>query len=272
MTAPVPGTLPLSLRLRSNLLRAPWFFLATGFFGFLSLVASCFETDGKLQHRIAQQWARVSVRIAGARMEVIGRENLRSWAIYASNHASYMDTPVIFANLPFQFRILAKQSLWKWPFIGWHLNRSGQIPVPVDDAGAGSTISGLSRALRALRGGMPLFIFPEGGRTETGELQPFMNGPAFLAIRAQAPLIPMALVGTYELLPTHASHFRPGPVRLVIGAPIDPSGCNVRQTDQLTARLREEISSLAKTYALPEPAAPNALPEARAGKIGNANL
>ena len=49
-------------------------------------------------------------------------------AVYASNHLSYMDTPVLFARLPFQFRILAKQSLWKIPFVGWYLNRSGQVP------------------------------------------------------------------------------------------------------------------------------------------------
>lgn len=244
MSAPALQPLSAVERLQSNAGRAPCFFLATAFFGLLSLGASCWEKDGKLQHRIARQWARVSLPIAGARVEVIGREHLRPWAIYVSNHASYMDTPVIFANLPFQFRILAKQSLWKWPFIGWHLNRSGHIPVSVDNEGSGRSVSGLSRALRVLREGMPLFIFPEGGRTEDGELQPFMNGPAFLAIRAQAPLIPMALIGTRELLPMHSGHFRPGAVRLVIGEPIETTGYTVRQTELLTARLQSEISRL----------------------------
>jgi 1-acyl-sn-glycerol-3-phosphate acyltransferase len=255
MTSPASNPLPLPDRLRSNILRAPWFFLATGFFGFLSLVVSCGEKDGKLQHRIARRWAQVGLRIAGARVQVIGSEHLRPWAIYVSNHASYMDTPVIFGTLPFQFRILAKQSLWKWPFIGWHLNRSGQIPVPVSEEGNGTTVAGLSKALRALRAGMPLFIFPEGGRTEDGKLQPFMNGPAFLAIRAQAPVVPMALIGTYELLPIHTAHFRPGPVRLAIGEPIETSGYTVRQTDQLTARIREEISRLSREFAFSPPEA-----------------
>ena len=229
---------PLSVRLQSNVLRAPWVFLFTGFFGSLSLLASCFEKDGRLQHRIARQWARALVYFAGAPVEVIGREHLLPKAIYAANHASFMDTPVIFSSLPFQFRILAKESLWKWPFIGWHLNRSGQIPV--DEEGT----SGLNRALRALRSGMPLFIFPEGGRTPDGELQAFLRGPAFLAVRAQVPLIPIALVGTYELLPIHAGHFRPARIRVVIGEPIDPKGYTLRQTDVLTARLRDAISRL----------------------------
>lgn len=270
MTPAASERLPLSVRLNSNVLRAPGFFLATGLFGFLSLAASCWERDGKLQHRIARQWARLSLRIAGAKIEVIGREHLVPRAIYVSNHASYMDTPVIFGNLPFQFRILAKQSLWKWPFIGWHLNRSGQIPVPVGDEGSGSTVGGLSRALHALRDGMPLFIFPEGGRTEDGQLQSFMKGPAFLAIRAHAPVVPIALIGTYQLLPIHTAHFRPGPVRLVIGEAIETSGYTVRQTDQLTAKLREEILRLISEFTAQPQCPGKASPEATAA--GRPNL
>ena len=234
--------LPLPVRLKSNLLRAPWFFLSTGFFGSLSLLASCFEKDGRLQHRIARRWARISLFLAGAPVEVIGGEQLGPLGIYASNHTSFMDTPVLFSSLPFQFRILAKRSLWKWPFIGWHLNRSGQIPV--DEEGT----SGFNRALRALRSGMPLFIFPEGGRTEDGQLQPFLKGPAFLAIRAHVPLIPMALIGTYELLPIHSGHFRPRPVRLVVGKAIDTTAYGLRQADLLTARLHEEIARLYREH------------------------
>jgi 1-acyl-sn-glycerol-3-phosphate acyltransferase len=246
MTAAEATPPPLSVRLRSNVLRAPWFFLSTGFFGSLSLLASCFESDGRLQHKIARIWARVSLVIAGAPVTVIGAEHLPPVAIYAANHASFMDIPVIFSSLPFPFRILAKQSLWKWPFIGWHLNRSGQIPVEEDAAGS---IAGLNRALKALRSGQPLFIFPEGGRTKDGLMQPFMNGPAFLSIRAHAPLVPMALIGTRELLPIHGGHFRPGPVKLVIGEPIDPAQYTIRQVSVLTSRLYEEISRLCGQHA-----------------------
>jgi 1-acyl-sn-glycerol-3-phosphate acyltransferase len=247
------ASLPLSLRLQSNLVRAPLVFLFTGIFGSLSLLASCFEKDGRLQHRIARQWARSLLFFAGAPVEVVGREHLLPLAIYAANHASFMDTPLVFSSLPFQFRILAKESLWKWPFIGWHLNRSGQIPV--DEEGT----SGLNRALRALRSGMPLFIFPEGGRTPDGELQAFLKGPAFLAIRAHVPLVPLALIGTRELLPIHGAHFRPSPVRLVIGEPIDPAGYTLRQTDQLTAKLRDAISRLYQEHA---PGAESPVPSA----------
>lgn len=215
----------------------------------MSLAASYVEKDGRWQHAIARQWARTSLWAAGAPVTVIGRENLLPLAIYTSNHTSFMDTPVVFSSLPFQFRILAKQSLWKWPFIGWHLNRSGQIPVD-EESGSGS-IAGLNRAIRALKSGMPLFIFPEGGRTEDGEVQSFMKGPAYISIRARVPLVPMALVGTYELLPIHTHHFRPRPVKLIIGKPIDPLGYTIRQVDELTNRLRTEILQLYETHAAP---------------------
>ena len=263
-----PAQPPLSLtgRLSSNLARCPLFFLFTGFFGCMSLAASCVEKDGRWQHTIARQWARSSLWAAGAPVTVIGRENLLPLAIYTSNHTSFMDTPVVFSSLPFQFRILAKQSLWKWPFIGWHLHRSGQIPVD-EESGSGS-IAGLNRAIRALKSGMPLFIFPEGGRTEDGKVRPFMNGPAYISIRARVPLVPMALVGTYELLPIHTHHFRPRPVQLIIGKAIDPSKYTIRQVDELTSTLRTEILQLYERHAAPgDLAAELALEEAAMNSV-----
>jgi 1-acyl-sn-glycerol-3-phosphate acyltransferase len=229
-------------RLTSNVIRSPLFFLFTAGFGCVSLAASCLEEDGRMQHTIARGWARASLWSAGASVTVIGRENLLPLAVYTSNHTSFMDTPLVFSSLPFQFRILAKQSLWKWPFIGWHLNRSGQIPVD-EETGSGA-VAGLNRAIRALKAGMPLFIFPEGGRTEDGGVQAFMKGPAYIAIRARVPLVPIALIGTFELLPIHSHHFTPRPVKLVIGQPIDSSGYSIRQVDELTDRLRTEIVQL----------------------------
>ena len=131
-------------------------------------------------------------------------------AVYASNHLSYMDTPVLFAWLPFQFRILAKQSLWKTPFIGWYLNRSGQVPV--DTKSPRSLIASLNRGVTTLKHGLPLVLFPEGGRAATGQLQTMMSGCAYMAIKAQVPLVPLTLIGTYELLPIHVYALNPRPL------------------------------------------------------------
>ena len=239
-----PDPLPRLYRWRTNIFQAPLFFLYTAVCGSLSLFVSLFEKSGRIQHRIAKVWARGCIKISGSRLRVHNPENLRKHpvAVYAANHTSYMDTPVIFSTLPFQFRILAKKELWTMPFIGWHLNRSGQIPV--DTVSANSTVSSLGAAVRALRAGMPLFVFPEGARTPDGTTQPFLAGAAFLAIRAQVPLVPIALSGVYDLLPIHTRHFYPGEITLRVGEPIETTGMNLRQVEALNNRLRETIEQM----------------------------
>jgi 1-acyl-sn-glycerol-3-phosphate acyltransferase len=248
---PRPNPLPWSERIVSFCFRAPLFFLATGFFGSLSLISSLWDKSGRMQHRIAQLWGRVITSISGAKVTVLNGERLDGRvAVYAANHLSYTDTPVLFGILPFQFRIVARHDLFTLPFIGWHLTRSGQIPVNVSNPRA--SISSLGGAVKTLRSGMPLFIFPEGGRSETGYLQEFLNGPAFMAIRAGVPIMPMALIGTYELLPIHTAEFHPVPVTLVVGEPIETAGYSMHQIDELTEHLRTTISRMYYAHSYPK--------------------
>jgi 1-acyl-sn-glycerol-3-phosphate acyltransferase len=239
-----PHPLPRLYRWRTNLLQTPLVFLATAFFGTIALTVSLFDKTGRLQHRIARAWARACVFASGSRLIVRGAENLSKHpvAVFAANHTSYMDTPVVFASMPVQFRILAKKELWTMPFIGWYLNRSGQIPINTENPRA--TLSSLSVGVKALRAGMPLFVFPEGARTPDGELQAFLSGAAYLAIRAQVPLIPVALNGVYDLLPIHTHHFYPGDLTLTVGEPIETTGLTPRDTENLTQRLRTTIHAL----------------------------
>jgi 1-acyl-sn-glycerol-3-phosphate acyltransferase len=222
----------------------PLFGVVTAIFGSMALLLSLVDRKGNTQHRIARVWARSCVRVSGSKLTVIGAEKLpkNPIAVYASNHTSYMDIPVIFSSLPFQFRILAKKELWSMPFIGWYLNRSGQIPI--DTHSSHSSHSSLSAGARALRSGTPLVVFPEGSRTPDGKLQAFLPGAAFLAIRAQVPVVPMALSGVYELLPIHTHHYYPGELTLRIGEPIETAGMSLRQTEELTAQLRTAIEKL----------------------------
>lgn len=254
--APRPNPLPWTEQLVSHGLRAPIFFLTTGFFGSMALIASLFDKAGKYQHAIAQRWGRAVVRISGARLTVLHGERLDGRpAVYAANHLSYSDTPVIFGALPFQFRIVARHELFKLPFIGWYLRRSGQLAVNVTNPRA--SIASMGAAVKTLRAGMPLFIFPEGGRTESGHIEAFLNGPAYMAIRAQVPIVPMALIGTYELLPIHTLTFHPVPVTLVVGEPIDTKDYSMKQIDELTTRLSETIAQLYYQHSyLEQPANP----------------
>jgi 1-acyl-sn-glycerol-3-phosphate acyltransferase len=239
-----PNPVPWFYCWRTNLIQTPALSVVTVICGSLALLVSLVEKSGRTQHRIAQVWARLCVWLSGSRVTVRGAENLglHPVAVYASNHTSYMDTPVVFASLPFQFRILAKKELWPIAFIGWYLNRSGQIPI--DTRNTHATLSSLGVGVRTLRAGMPLFVFPEGGRTQSGALQPFLSGAAYLAIRAQVPLVPIALHGVYDLLPIHTHHFFPCELTLSVGEPLMTKGLTVRQTDELTARLRAAIAAM----------------------------
>ena len=236
---PPPGP---ALRWLTWLLFDPLIVLCTTLFGCASLLTSLWDHSGRRQHAIARLWARTLLRITFSPVTTLGADHLPAGpAVFASNHLSYMDTPVLFANLPFQFRILAKQSLWKIPFIGWHLHRSGQVAV--DQSTARASIASLSRGAAALKAGMPLVLFPEGGRAATGHTQPFLAGAAFMAIRAQVPLVPVTLVGTWQLLPIHTYTLRPRPLLLILGEPIPTTGLTTRDADRLTEQAFRTITA-----------------------------
>jgi 1-acyl-sn-glycerol-3-phosphate acyltransferase len=234
-----------AIRWLTYFLLLPLIALATACFGCVSLICGLWDKSGRQQHAIAHMWARVLLLLSLSPVELVGAESLRlhEVAVYASNHLSYYDTPVLFAKLPFQFRILAKQSLWKIPFIGWYLNRSGQLPV--DQSGTRAAIASLNRGVTTLKSGMPLVIFPEGGRAANGRTQAFLSGCAFMAIKAQVPLVPLTLIGTYELLPIHTYHLMPRPLKVVVGDPISTTGLTTRDADALTQQLFDTIT---RTY------------------------
>ena len=245
--------IPLYLKILTKLICIPLMSLSTAFFGSISLVCGLWDKSGRQQHAIARAWAHTLVWITLSPVEVVGREKLlqppiaavpgqpggSGAAVYAANHLSYMDTPVLFAYLPFQFRILAKQSLFKLPFVGWYLQHSGQVPI--DQSSSRSTIAGLLRGVATLKSGMNLVVFPEGSRTPDGRLKEPASGAAFMAIRAGVPLVPLTLIGTYELLPMHTYNLRPRPLKLIVGDPIPTDGLTTRDADALTTRMYAEI-------------------------------
>ena len=87
-------------------------------------------------------------------------------------------------------------------------------------------------------------IFPEGGRSEDGQLQSFMSGAFYLAIKAQAEVVPMALVGTYEMLPMNTWHVMPRPIYLLVGEPISTAGLSLRNLESLSKQARQAIADL----------------------------
>jgi 1-acyl-sn-glycerol-3-phosphate acyltransferase len=235
---------------------APMVYLYTGAMGTLSLLSSLSDREGRIQHWFARTWARMILKtvMIRVRVEGLGHVSPAQTAIYAANHLSALDIPVLYAWLPVQFRIMAKKELFRYPFLGWHLKRSGQIPIDAGDARA--SLRSLTHASESLRHGTPLVVFPEGGRSATGHLQEFMGGAAYVAIRAQAPIVPIAIVGTNEVLPMNSFHLLPGVVELIIGEPIPTTGLRVRDMDRLTMQVRRAIAEMfnsrSKTASSPE--------------------
>jgi 1-acyl-sn-glycerol-3-phosphate acyltransferase len=233
--------------LRSLLITEPLIVVATIVFGAISLTVSFFDPTRHRQNAIARAWARVLLAVSRVKVRVEGLEKIKEDGsyVFVSNHLSYMDTPVALANIPVQFRFLAKRGLFQIPFMGWHLARAGHIPVPRGDARAAvKTMTLAAQIVRDQK--ISLLIFPEGGRSRKGEMRPFMEGAAYIAIRAGVPLVPVGLKGTREVLPYGSGNIRGGPVLLRIGDPIPTDQATLRDRGNLTELLRDRIINLAE--------------------------
>jgi 1-acyl-sn-glycerol-3-phosphate acyltransferase len=240
----VTGLRHLLSRLRSYFLWDPLIWIYTIILGCISLLASFFDRSGEIQHGFARLWSRIILGTIGAKVQIEGLERIDTSRaqVYVVNHLSALDIPVLYAYLPFQFRILAKKELFSYPFMGWHLRRSGQIPVVLENPKA--SVRSLNLAVAAIKSGKSLVIFPEGGRSPDGQLKSFMGGAFYAGIKAQVDIVPIALVGTYEMLKMNTWHIRPGPVQMIVGEPIHTAGMSPRDIGKTTQRAREAIAEL----------------------------
>src|SRR6202011_4714282 len=189
-------------------------------------------------------WSWLIMKTIASPVKVTGIENIdiSKPQVYAANHASAMDIPVLYVNLPFQFRIVFKKELLSYPVIGWHLKRSGQVCI--DQQKPTKSIAAIRSAVKSLKAGMPLVIYPEGGRTPDGEIKPFLPGAFFLAIKAQVDIVPVALVGTYELLPMNTFHIKSRPLEMRVGEPISTAGLTIRDMEALSQKVQKAVEEL----------------------------
>jgi len=229
--------------LRSLLFTNLLIYFYTAVCGTLSLCSSLFDSQGRWQHAFARIWSWLILRTSGIRTRAEGLENLTGLktAIYCANHQSAMDIPILFVNLPVQFRFVAKRSLFKLPFLGWHLTRSGHIPV---DRGRpkGARMS-LDAAARKIRAGSCVLLFPEGHRSRDGKLLPFRSGSFYLAIQSGVPIVPITLNGTRAVLKPDTHHVRPGLTEMIVHPPIATSTLKRDDLDALAAKVKAQIAS-----------------------------
>ncbi len=209
--------------------------------GTASLMGSLVERRGRFAHGCARTWSWLILATTGVSVDVRGLERLnpaRTY-IFVSNHQSIYDIPVIFANLPYELRIIAKESLGSFPFLGWHLRRSGHLLVDrkrPDRAG----ILGRWRAL--VKDGLSLIIFPEGTRSADGRLGPFKAGSFLLAIEAKLPIVPVSVDGTRLVMHKGELTTRPGAVRLTLHPPVETEALDVSAARDLAEQVRGVVA------------------------------
>jgi 1-acyl-sn-glycerol-3-phosphate acyltransferase len=230
----------------------PLIILSTILCGLVSIGVSAFDKNGSRMLGVGRFWARSLLRIARVRVTVEGAEHIDPNTIYvfAGNHLSYMDTPVLLTHISVPFRFMAKKGLFQIPFLGTHLIQAGHIPVSLEDPRA--ALKTLSRAAQTIRERRTsVLIFPEGGRSEDGLLQPFKEGAAYVAIKAGVPLVPIALVGTREVLAMGSATFHASPVVLRFGQPISVAGLTLRDREEVTEQAREQVVQMLAIGARP---------------------
>jgi len=231
-------------RLRSYFFYDPLIWLYTIFMGLLALPGGLFDRSGRRLHWFSTTWSRLIMKTIFSPVTVTGLDKIDTSKphVYAVNHGSALDIPVLYANLPFQFRIAFKKELLSYPVVGWQLKRSGQVCI--DQQNPSHSVSSIRAALKGLKAGLPLVIFPEGGRTPDGEIKPFLSGAFFLAIKAQVDIVPVALVGTYELLPMNTYHIKSRPLEMRVGKPISTLGLKGHDLQALSAKVQKAVEDL----------------------------
>jgi 1-acyl-sn-glycerol-3-phosphate acyltransferase len=231
-------------RLRSYLILDPLIWFYTLVLGLLALPGGLFDRTGRRLHWFSQAWSWLIMKTILSPVKVTGLDKIDTSKphVYAVNHASALDIPVLYVYLPFQFRIVFKKELLSYPIVGWQLKRSGQVCI--DQQKPTNSIAAIRSAVKSLKGGLPLVIYPEGGRTPDGEIKPFLPGAFFLAIKAQVDIVPVALVGTYELLPMNTYHIKCRPLEMRMGQPISTAGLKMKDLEAVSEKVRKAMENL----------------------------
>lgn len=229
---------------RSLVFSTPLIVISTVILGTITLIASLFDKNGDMQHRLAQLWAKVllAVSFVWVRSEGVQKLDPKGSYVFVANHGSFMDIPAALAVLPQQFRFFAKKGLYKIPFLGSHLNRAGHLPV--DHSNPRNSLKSMTEGARVVSArGISMLLFPEGGRTAKG-LRDFKEGAAYIAIKAGVPIVPVAIIGMRELLPMGSMHLRSGKVVVRVGDPISTKGMTIADRQELTTRLHDAVAEM----------------------------
>jgi 1-acyl-sn-glycerol-3-phosphate acyltransferase len=207
--------------------------------GSISLLSTLVDRSGDFAHRCARVWARLILKTSGVTVSVSGLERLdrsRSY-VFAANHQSIYDIPIVFTALPYQLRIVAKQSLGRIPFMGWHLHLAGHLLVDRSRPGAGV----VKKMARLVGEHHSLIVFPEGTRSIDGTIQRFKGGSFALAVEAGLPVVPITICGSRHVMTKGQLMVRPGAVTVAIHEPIETAGVPRDAVREMAERVRAVV-------------------------------
>jgi len=219
------------------LLTVPFLVLVTLGAGTAAILAGLVDRHGELPWRITRAWGRVLLWAWGVHVVVRGAsEAPRGPVVYAANHVSTLDIPVLCAHLPGNFRIIHKRSLYLLPLIGLYLYCCGHIAI--ERRKAFRARKSLERAAQRIAGGTSVAVFPEGTRSTDGSVLPFKKGTFVLAIRAGVPVIPVSLAGVKRVVPEGLTRLRPGELEMTLHPSIPTAGRCVEEAGALAEQVR----------------------------------
>lgn len=211
--------------------------------GTLSIGSSLFSSRGYFGHWCARAWSWLILATTGVEVSITGLEKLnpKQTYVFASNHQSIYDIPVLFTSLPYQLRIIAKRSLGGFPVLGWHLQRTGHLLV---DRSQSAPQRVFRWAGELTSKGLSLLIFPEGTRSRDGHVGPFKGGPFYPAVQAGLPIVPISVIGSRHVMKKGQLTTKPGYVKVVVHDPIRTSAAtepDMREVRALATRVREIV-------------------------------
>ncbi len=194
--------------------------------------------------RFPRIWGRVICRLAGVRVRVQGTENLApdQTYIFMGNHVSQFDIFTFQGYAPHDFRWIVKKELFRLPIFGAAMRQAGLVAI--DRAHGREAMKSLLAAAEHIHSGTSVLIFPEGTRSPDGTLRPFKAGIITLAIKAGVPVVPVAFIGTYQVLPKGRYLATPGKVIIRIGTPIAVAGYTMKDKHQLAEDLHARLAEL----------------------------
>lgn len=192
-------------------------------------------------------WSLAFIKSFGVRLTKVGVEKARGLGscVIMSSHRSHLDGPILICTLPFHFTFVIKKSLARIPIWGWAVTRAGYIAIDRKDHQ--DSIAGMKKAEQLVRQGFRVLTFPEGTRSADGQFKPFKKGGFVLAIEAQVPILPVAVVGSYDLLPKGALRAKPGDVVVVVGDPVPTRGLTYEDRVALMEKIEATIKELYAT-------------------------